>query len=57
MLVRGLIQEVGRMPQIQTTRKERKVPSNSQLKRLDARHHKHWPLEYKRHLLKIKKQE
>ena len=48
MLVRDQMQELGRVPETQTTRQERQAPSISQLNRLDTRHKEHWPLEGKR---------
>ena len=44
-LVRDLIQKMGRVPQNQTTKQERRAPPINQLNRLDTRHNKHWPLE------------
>jgi hypothetical protein len=40
-----IIQYVGRVPETQTTRQERQVPSISQLNILDTRCNKQWPLE------------
>jgi hypothetical protein len=47
-LVRELIQELGRVSRTQTTWQGRQAPSNSQIKRHDARHNKHWPTQWKR---------
>jgi len=37
-MVRGPIQEAGRVPLLQTASQRRRAPSTSQLKRLDSRH-------------------
>ena len=47
-LVKELLQEMGRLPQNQTTTRERQAPPISQLNTLDPRHNKHWLLEGKR---------
>ena len=47
-LVKELKREKGRVPQNQTTTRERQAPSISQLNTLDSRHNKHRVLEGKR---------
>jgi len=47
-MLRDLIQEMGRVSRTQHKRQERQALSVSQLKRLDTRHNKHWPLQWKR---------
>ena len=47
-LVRNLIQKAGRVPQPQTARWKRQVPSTSQIQRLDSRHNRHWLMQCKR---------
>ena len=47
-LVRELIQELGKVPQNQTTRRGRQALSTSQLNSLDTRYNKQWPTQWKR---------
>jgi hypothetical protein len=48
MLVSDLIQETGRVPRTGITRQEIQSPSINQLKILDTRYCRHWPLDWKR---------